>query len=81
MTIGLGLCAFCQHLTHEPAALAGVPTSTCAAFPDGIPLDIFAGRRDHREPIGDEPVTFVPRPDAPLDTLERIYTTLEAPNE
>lgn len=77
MTIGLGLCAYCEHLTHEPALVDGGPSSTCAAFPDGIPLNVFAGRVDHRIPLGDEAVTFTARPDVDAETLDRVYALLK----
>ncbi len=34
----------------------------CAAFPDGIPAEIFTGLRDHRKPYpGDKGIRWEPR--------------------
>lgn len=42
----------CKHLTP----LQDRPS--CRAFPAGIPGEIFHGREEHFEPIGDEAVVF-----------------------
>jgi len=35
-------CARCVHLRPE--------THSCEAFPDGIPIPIMSGKKDHRTP-------------------------------
>lgn len=45
-------CAFCKHLISGR-------DKTCAAFPDGIPIEISAGAFDHRNPHeGDNGIQF-----------------------
>ena len=52
MSLG-GQCPFCIH--------AGQDGRTCAAFPDGIPMDIIGGQADHTEPFeGDNGIRFEP---------------------
>lgn len=49
-------CITCRHYR-----LAGA----CDAFPDGIPVVILKGERDHREPYpGDHGIQYEPLPDA-----------------
>ena len=50
------LCLRCKHL-HENSLYENV--ITCAAFPTGIPTDIFFEARDHTKPIdGDSGIVF-----------------------
>ncbi len=54
----LGICHFC--VWYEP------DTSTCLAFPDGIPDEILEGDFDHRYHYpGDNGIRFAPNPDVP----------------
>lgn len=44
-------CLFCAHFQMAESA--------CAAFPDGIPSEVFTGMHDHRRPYpGDNGVGF-----------------------
>ena len=59
------LCESCRHLRPY----RGGEGQTCAAFPDGegIPIEIWFGRHDHREPWpGDRGIRFDPLPEVPV---------------
>ena len=59
MTTGLSLCPYCRHNRYESVDTAAGLVGVCDAFPDGIPIEIFAGGYDHRQPFaGDEGITF-----------------------
>jgi hypothetical protein len=49
-------CQSCKHFRRD------IDTDTiCAAFPDGIPIEIIAARHDHREPYpGDHGIRYEP---------------------
>lgn len=52
------ICAYCKH--SFPAILIGYKFhNTCAAFPDGIPDEIWRGDNDHTKPYpGDNGIRF-----------------------
>lgn len=73
MTIGVSLCLKCSRF--RPGVFGdddGFETGTCDAFPDGIPVDIFAGGFDHRSRFGDEELLFEPRPGVTPAEVEQI---------
>lgn len=55
MTTGLSLCPYCRHNRYETVDTAAGLVGVCDAFPDGIPIEIFAGGFDHRQPFTDDP--------------------------
>lgn len=63
------VCSFCRHL------ISSVPSqrqALCAAFPDGIPDEIWMGENKHQEAYpGDHGIRFAPRPDADPEALKR----------
>lgn len=53
------VCSYCKHLDIG-SALEKV--RTCAAFPSGIPDEIWDGENDHRSPYpGDNGIVFLAR--------------------
>lgn len=61
MTEGLTICWACKHLRADSAVVDGWMVSTCDAFPDGIPTQIFIDGFDHRKEFGgDNGVRFEP---------------------
>jgi hypothetical protein len=74
-------CSHCRHfraLEFRPGRLPPLPTPICAAFPDGIPWEIWRVEVDHREPYpGDHGLRWEPfRPgiEHPLAHRERART-------
>ena len=61
MTMGISMCWACKHSQGNSTEIDGILTGTCDAFPDGIPLEIYAGGFDHRQKfVGDNGVRFKP---------------------
>lgn len=52
------MCSMCAHWVPGLADQSGI--QKCAAFPAGIPDEIWDGLHDHREPLGDEKILFEP---------------------
>ena len=73
---------FCDLCTwHRPSPRQWQPGSpepgTCAAFPDGIPVDVFIGRLDHRMPLsGDNGLRFWPRPGMDRGAVDMVLDRL-----
>ena len=52
-------CARCKHFRADVRE-----ANVCAAFPDGIPLDIIADRHDHKlRYLGDHGIRFEVKPE------------------
>lgn len=51
----------------------GEVTRRCTAYPDGIPLDVFYGGADHREPRGDEQDGITHDLDPDREPLLKVY--------
>ena len=52
------ICNLCEYYVPgvDPENQRGIPV--CIAFPEGIPEEILHGGQDHRQPIGNEAITF-----------------------
>ena len=56
MTIQVPVCVRCRHLDRDLR-----DADVCAAFPNGIPDEIWDGENDHTEPFpGDNGIQFEP---------------------
>ena len=55
---GPPICSLCHY--YEPGTDPDneLNKPRCKAFPEGIPDEIFKGGFDHREPLGEEAITF-----------------------
>lgn len=71
-SIGPTICMSCTRW-HRGGLMVEIP-ATCDAFPDGIPLNIFPGQDDHRQPVeGDNGLQYDQDP-----KLVNLFQTWEA---
>ena len=79
------ICTFCARIRgfprqHSAAFPDGI--QQCAAFPNGIPDEIWEGRNDHRQPYpGDNGLIFELAPEANAEAAEearRMEPALES---
>jgi hypothetical protein len=60
------VCNGCRHLIRDYTG-----QRRCAAFPDGIPLEIWLGEDDHRQPYpGDNGIQFAEMTEADIEALK-----------
>jgi hypothetical protein len=64
------ICFLCNLFVPgvDPDNWRGKPI--CRAFPDGIPSEILDGGFDHRQPFGDETITFKPAEGVTEDEID-----------
>ena len=88
------ICMACKHLGVDTNPDADVPddvtpmSASCAAFPNGIPSEIFVSSGDHYEPIGGEvvvggkPIVFELEPGEEYalrnrETMKQMYREID----
>jgi hypothetical protein len=73
------VCTVCRHLERDYSRRGrGACLGRCAAFPEGIPLEIWLGRNDHRQPYpGDHGVQFAPMTEADVEALKARIAELK----
>jgi hypothetical protein len=55
------VCSICKHFKVDsmPPTRGEKPKPSCAAFPDGLPLEVWLGKNKHITPIaGDHGIQF-----------------------
>ena len=55
------VCSICKHFKADsmPPTWGEKPKPSCAAFPDGLPLEVWLGKNKHTTPIeGDQGLLF-----------------------
>lgn len=66
------MCHECRHFDFDAQDANGMEAPRCAAFPDGIPPEIWVQGEDHREPFpGDRDIRFEPHEEADWDHIAR----------
>lgn len=79
MTIGFSICFKCSRFRPGTSGEDdGFDVGTCDAFPDGIPVEIFAGGFDHREQFAEESLLFEPSPGVMPEDVDRIVEFVSA---
>lgn len=58
MTTGVNACSICVHLDPLGDPVGDLLAGRCAAFPDGIPEEIWSGDHAHQVPFSDEEILF-----------------------
>ena len=67
------VCNGCRHLVRD------YRQRRCAAFPDGIPLEIWLGEHDHRRPYpGDNGIQFAELTREDIEALKARIEDLNA---
>ena len=72
-SIAMPICLGCRHYDRT----APGPGIRCAAFPDGVPEEIFLSGADHREPFdGDRGIQFEPIDDEAVAYAELLFSPM-----
>ena len=72
-------CTLCRHRERDYTRPGSATCpGRCAAFPDGIPLEIWLGRNDHRRPYpGDRGIQFAELTEEDIEALKAKIAELK----